>query len=129
MALNFNMKENLEELKKGAKNFFSLRNLIVSLISALLVIGASYLSSVAGTFVQQKALASQIIFTVYLLVVIVLFFLSIAAPAFLSAVNSKDWPSFVYIIVLEIIWLSIFIAVLYFTLPTPKVPSLDMMTQ
>jgi len=127
MAIDLN--ESAKKLKEGVKKFFSLKNLTTSLLGTLLVIGVSYLSGITGALVQQKALANQLIFTAYLLVVIVLFVLAIVAPALMKATYSKDWPSFVYVIILEVLWLSIFIAVLYFTLPTPKASPFDIMPQ
>ncbi len=118
-----------ERFKNWSLSFFSLKNLTTSLLAALLVIGVGYLSGIAGTVIQQKALANQIIFTVYLLVVIIAFVLAIVAPALLKAMYTKDWPSFVYVIILEIIWLSIFILVLYLTLPTPKTSPSELMPQ
>lgn len=107
-----------EKLKGGAINIFSLRNLTVSLLSALLVIGLSYLSGVVGQLIQPKAYSNPIIYLVYFLVTIVLYVIAITGPAFLAAVYKKDWASFMYIIILEMVWLCIFVGVLYFTTPS-----------
>jgi len=123
MAIKF-PKVNLKTTTDALRDVFSLRNLTVSLVSALLVIGLSYLSGTVGGILQVKAYANPIIYSVFLIVTIVLYVLVIAGPAFLAAVYTKDWPSFIYIILLEMIWLAIFIAVLFFTTPE-KTPSLE----
>lgn len=126
MALKIN-----EAVKKlnVLKDVFSLRNLTVSLVSALLVIGLCYLSSIVGTAIQLKLLANPNMYTIYLLLTIILFFVAVLGPALLAAIYTKDWASFVYIILLEIMWLSIFMAVLYFTTPDKTFDPSEMMLQ
>ena len=118
-----------EKTLTGARNIFSLRNLTVSLISALLVIGTSYLTGVVGTYIQPKAMSNQTIYIIYFIVTIIVYLIAIVGPAFLAAVYKKDWASFMYIVILGVVWLSIFIAVLYFTTPTEPINPLQLMSQ
>lgn len=97
------------------KAVFSLKNLTLSLLSALLVIGAGYLSGIVTHVIQTKLITNPTMYSVYFLVNILIFIIAIIGPAFLNAVYTKDWYSFLYIIILEILWLSIFLAILYFT--------------
>jgi len=127
-APKLDLKKSIEKLAV-LKDVFSLRNLTVSLLSALLVIGLGYLSSMVGTALQAKAYSNPMIYSTYVIITVVAYFLVITGPAFLAAFSSKKWESFAYIIFLEVLWLAIFVAVLFFTTPTTTPSFQDMITQ
>lgn len=120
--MKFDTKDIIKNVQNILVEVFSLTNLTVSLLSALLVIGISYLSGLVSSGIQLKAYSNPIIYLIYLLVIIIAYVLAMVGPAFLTSSNKKNWPSFVYIVFLEIVWLCIFIAVLYFTTETVTIP-------
>lgn len=124
MEVKINAKKIQEKTLGILKEIFSLTNLTVSLFSALLVIGIGYLSGIVGQPIQLKAYSNPTIYLVFLIITLMCYFWAITGPGLLSAIYKKNWPSFVYVIVLEIVWLSIFIAVLYFTTPTKELPTM-----
>ena len=124
MAQKIEIKKILEKATEVAKEAFSLTNLTVSLLSTLLVIGVSYLSGIVGQSIQLKAYSNPTIYLSFLIVTFMCYFWAITGPAFLASAYKKNWPSFVYIILLEIVWLTVFIAILYFTTPTKELPQM-----
>lgn len=124
--VNENSNKITEKVIEIIKDIFSLRNFIISLLSALLIIGISYGSGPVGTLIQKKFIyANPTIYMVYLIITIVVYLLVIISPAFLNSVYTKKWASFIYIIILQIIWLIAFIAILYVTTETKEPPTFD----
>lgn len=124
MTTQERMKNFLGETKK----VFSIQNLTLSLLSVLLVIGIGYLSNFVSEIIQSKLYSAPMMSLAYSLSVTVAYLLAILGPAILYAVKTKKWESIVYIVLLEIVWFAIFIAVLYFTTPEKSYNYNDLLT-
>ncbi len=123
-------KDYLKVIKKGLNHalneaavVFSLPNLTISLASVLTVIFVNYVSTEISKLMEAKFYANPTMYIVFTMVVLMSYFLAILGPAIVYAIRTKKWLSLVYIPVLEIIWLAIFLAVLFFTTADKTFPT------
>jgi general stress protein CsbA len=123
------LKEKLNKTLLELKEVFSLANLTVSLFSVLMVIGISYGSGEISKLMQNKFYSNPTMYLIFTLIVFMSYFLAILGPAIVYAVKTKKWTSIVYIILLEIVWFSIFVGVLYYTTPEKELDYSDYMLQ
>ncbi|NTU69582.1 hypothetical protein HGB13_01990 [bacterium] len=107
----------LSMVQEEAKNIFSLQNLTVSLLSALLVIGIGYGSSFVTEQIQGKFYSNPTMYTIFTVTIFAAYLWAIVGPALIYCTRTKKWNSLPYILLFEIIWFVIFITVLFFTTP------------
>lgn len=122
-------KEKLNKTLAELKEVFSLANLTVSLFSVLMVIGISYGSGEISKLMQNKFYSNPTMYLIFTLIVFMSYFLAILGPAIVYAVKTKKWTSIVYIVLLEIVWFSIFVGVLYYTTPEKELDYSNYMLQ
>lgn len=112
------VKNDLGSLLLGLREVFSVQNLFLSLLSAGLVLGAAYLLPEVTQILYKKSYSNQtLIMLLVYIITYVSFILAIIGPALIYGSKTKKWDSFVYIILLQIIWFSIILAVVYFRAP------------
>lgn len=113
----FTLPKKVTKVLEELKTIFSLPILTVSLFSVLMVIGASYGSNEISKLIQDKFYSNPTMYLIFTLIVFISYFLAILGPAVIYAIRTKKWESIVYIVLLEILWFSTFVAVLYYTTP------------
>ena len=123
------LKEKLSKTLLELKEVFSLANLTVSLFSVLMVIGISYGSGEISKLMHSKFYSNPTMYLIFTLIIFISYFLAILGPAIVYAVKTKKWASIVYIVLLEILWFSIFVGVLYYTTPEKELDYSDYMLQ
>lgn len=111
----------LQKALEGFVGIFSIQNLIMGLLSALLVIGASlgayYVSQYFQEQFQKNPELLQIISTSISLSLFIIMMLAAIIPGLAYCVQTKNWKSLPYILIIEVAFIALFFTLIFFFAP------------